>query len=261
MDSNTTSVLEKLAQLVTDTEFWIALIAFAALIISSIPYMGRFFKGKVDLEIYSRIWISHAIGNPNVSLHMIIRNIGKGELKINKISANIFRDGEEVIKLPAQNYVANSKDNQNILLTKFYMKPNEEWSHLVNFFQFFKREEEKEYKKAELALRNEISRLVKLKDESEADVVVRVGDAIVQPFYDMFDKKFIWTPENYTLEIVFDTENTKENLYKKYKFTIFTNEELMQIRDNYPTGAGISFNTDVPIGIWENLEEVEQKIK
>lgn len=138
-------------QIITDWKFWSALIAFLALILSQLPPIHILVRrAKLDLEVYSRIMITHKVGNPNLQIHLILRNVGGRTIRVKKMYAKISRDDNSVMHLPAQNYVASPKDNQLVLLTSFDLKPRTEWSHLVNFLNYFDRNEEKLYREAQI---------------------------------------------------------------------------------------------------------------
>ena len=113
-----------------DWKFWSFLVAFAALVLSQLPPIRLWFKkAKLDLELYSRAHLTHKIGNPNVQIHLILRNVGGRNIRIKEISIDIERDGKFLDTLIAQNYVPDALNNQSILLTNFSLAPNDEWSN------------------------------------------------------------------------------------------------------------------------------------
>ncbi|SLJ85908.1 hypothetical protein [Psychrobacter sp. DAB_AL43B] len=110
--------------IITDWKFWSAFFALLALILSQMPPIHILLRrAKLDLEVYSRIFITHKVGNPNLQIHLILRNIGGRVIRVKKMNAVILRDNKKVMSLPAQTYVANQKDNQLVLLTSFDLKP------------------------------------------------------------------------------------------------------------------------------------------
>ncbi|MFH1094585.1 MAG: hypothetical protein V1739_10620 [Candidatus Omnitrophota bacterium] len=65
--------------------FWAVVIAGVALIFSQLPPIHLLLKkAKLDIELYSKIHITHKIGNPNLQIHLIINNVGGKVVKIKK---------------------------------------------------------------------------------------------------------------------------------------------------------------------------------
>lgn len=244
-----------LSDILTDWKFWAFLVSFVALVLSQLPPIHIMIrKANLDLEIYSRIFVTHKVGNPNIQAQIILRNIGGKTLRINKIQAKIFRNGEEIMNLPAQTYVADPKDNLPVLLTSFVMKPDEEWSYMTTFLQYFDRNENKVYREAEMNLKNEINRLVR--EMTETDIAIASDDFVVS-FYDLFDKKFNWFSGDYVLEIGVVTNIPKASACKQYRFTIFESitDDLTKQKNEYATGAGIYLDSTTPFGSWIEIEE------
>lgn len=246
-----------IGQVATDWKFWSVIVSFTALILSQLPPVHILVrKAKLDLEVYSRIFVTHKIGNPNLQMHLIIRNIGGKTLRIKKISATIFRNNHEIIDLPAQTFVANQKDNNQVLLTSFDVKPDEEWSFMTSFLKFFDRTEEKIYRESEMKLKNEILRI---KAENGENFFAEVGSDYVKPFNEIFEKKFIWLPGDYTIKINIETNNQKANTVKQYRFTIFESmtDSFTQHKEGYPSGAGIYWESPLYLGQWIEVESKE----
>lgn len=241
--------------IITDWKFWSALIALLALILSQLPPMHIFIrKAKLDLEVYSRIFITHKVGNPNLQIHLILRNVGGRTIRVRRMSANISRDNEKIMSLPAQNYVANPINNQLVLLTSFDLKPQKEWSHLVSFLNYFNRNDERLYREAEIKLKNEISRRI---DESGEKNPVVVPPKIVEPFNKLLESNFKWFEGDYLLEIVIETDTPRANVSRKYRFTIFESqtESLMDHKKGYPSGDAIFWESAYYVGQSIEVEE------
>ena len=118
--------------------FWAVVFSALAVTLSQLPPVRLWFKKpKLDIEPYSRIHVTHKVGNPNLQLHIIVSNTGGREVKIKGIYFTIRREGKEIAELPAQNYLHNPSDKNSILFTSFSLKPKEEWAHLVNFLNYF----------------------------------------------------------------------------------------------------------------------------
>lgn len=136
-----------------DWKFWAVVISFAALVLSQLPPVHIMLKrAKLELELYSKISITHKLGNPNLQLHLILNNIGGRRVRIKDIKVSISKDGKHLMELPAQNYLQNQNDQNTVLFTTFSLNPSDEWAHITNFLNFFSRDDEKEYQEIEGSL-------------------------------------------------------------------------------------------------------------
>ncbi len=110
-----------------DWGFWAAAAAFLAIVLSQIPPIHVLLKkARIDIELYSKISLSHKVGNPNIQIHIIINNIGGRRVRIRGVQAVIKRDGNEVAVLPAQNFLQDPTDQNSVLFTSFSLSPGEE---------------------------------------------------------------------------------------------------------------------------------------
>lgn len=241
-----------------DWKFWSFFVAFIALILSQLPPITLWFKkAKLDLELYSRVHITHKVGNPNVQIHLILRNIGGRNIRIKEISVDIERDGKFIDTLIAQNYLPDALNNQSVLLTNFSLAPNDEWSNRVNLLNYFNREEEKSFKASEKALREEIIRLRKpLKENDKTNV--KVTDQFIEPFNQMFQNKFIWKPGDYQFHINVKTLDEEADIKKSFRFILFESqsEDLESYVKDFNIGAGISYDLNDHSGALVQIEEI-----
>src|SRR3972149_310835 len=94
-----------------DWSFWAVIVAAVAIVLSQLPPVHLLIRrGKLDIEPYSRILITHKVGNPNVQAHLTLTNIGGRIVRVKGITLKIKRDGKEIAVLPAQNYHQNPRD-------------------------------------------------------------------------------------------------------------------------------------------------------
>ena len=227
-----------------DWSFWAVVVAAVAILLSQLPPVHILFKkASLDMELYSRIYITHKVGNPNLSFHLILNNNGGRVIKIRKITATIKKDGKQIAVLPAQNYLQNPNDKMPILLTSFSLKPKQEWAHSVNFLNYFSRTEEKKYREAESKLKTNI--LEKRKITQEKDSLIEVGSEYVKPFTDIFNAKFLWLADEYEMCVSVNVKPEKANIEKNYRFTLFESdsEELSKHKDDFKYGDGIYWNS------------------
>jgi len=69
--------------------FWTVLIAAIAIILSQIPPIHILWKkAKLDIELYSRIIVTHKVGNPNLLCPLILSNVGGEKAQDNRYCNN-----------------------------------------------------------------------------------------------------------------------------------------------------------------------------
>ncbi|MCD4812018.1 hypothetical protein K8R14_05500 [bacterium] len=221
--------------------FWAVIVAFIAVILSQIPPIKNLIKKpKLDIEAYSKILISHKIGNPNLQLHLMLTNSGGRNVRIKDIYVHLTRDGGQLITLPAQNYLQNQNDQSSLLFTTFSLSSNQEWAHITNFLNFFDRVDGKKYQKIEGEMLADYREQAKLVDEKEGHLIEHPNELVSQAF-NFFNSKFIWQSGEYTMKIEVKTVNDVANISKNYRFTIFEThtEQMKAITEQYKFGGGI----------------------
>lgn len=240
-----------------DWSFWAVVVAAIAVILSQLPPIHELIKkAKIDLELYSKISITHKVGNPNLQFHLIISNIGGRKIRIKDIKATIERDGKYIATLPVQNYLQNQTDQNTVLFTAFSLKPGDEWAHIVNLFNFFDRETESEYRKLEAKILSDFNDK-QLCQKEETKALIEVDNSVVLPFQVFFDKHFIWRIGEYLLKINIITNNNAANIEKKYRFTIFESheEQLKVITEHFKYGGGIWWNPQIQTNVIIEIKE------
>ena len=124
---------------------------------------------------------------------------------------------------------------------------------MTSFLKFFDRIEEKIYRESEMKLKDEIFRI---KEEHGEKHFAEVGSDFLKPFNEIFEKKFIWLPGDYTIKIEIETNYSKANTIKQYRFTIFESmtESFNKHKEGYPSGAGIYWDSPLYLGQWIEVE-------
>lgn len=236
--------------------FWAVVVAALAIFLSQLPPVHMLLKrAKLDMELYSRIHITHKVGNPNLQLHLILSNVGGKTIKIKGITSAIKRDGNQIAVLPAQNYLQNPNDTTTLLFTRILLKPKEEWAHIVNLLNYFSRSDEKKYRDGEMRLKADI--FEKRSALQNKDTLVEADAQYVAVFLSMFDEKFMWYPGDYEIRIAVDAEPKRANVVKSYRFTLFESdsEELSKTKDDYKYGDGIYWQSDKHPGVILQIRE------
>jgi len=209
-------------------------------------------RAKLDVEAYSMMLVTHKVGNPNAQLHLIISNAGGTDVQVRSIVVNLRRGAEDQFALPAQNYLQLPSDKAAVLLTPFRLKPEEEWAHIINFLNFFPRQDEQLYRQLEANLREDINAKLQARGSSSVNpgaattAPVTGDDANVRPLIDFFRNKFRWQPGEYTLDLHVEAKPERASVAKQYRFTLFESDsrELQDYSQDYKFGFGVFI--DVP---------------
>lgn len=237
--------------------FWAVVVAAIAVVLSQLPPIHFWFKkAKLEAELYSKIAITHKVGNPNLQLHLIVNNIGGRKVRIKDITASITKDGNWAATLPAQNYLQNQNDNSSLLFTTFALKPTEEWAHIINFLNFFNRDDENAYRTLEAKMLADF-REKRAALTEEPKTPIEIDDALVQPFHTFFNKHFIWNTGEYQLTVNIITDQEEANISKKFRFTVFEShaDQLKAITEHYKHGGGIWWEPNIPTNVILDIKE------
>lgn len=234
-----------------DWQFWAAIAAFLALVLSQLPPVILWFRPrKLEVEIHSRVLVSHKVGNANVGSFVSVRNTGGRALRIRGMKASLSRDGKAIAVLPAQNFFETTSSQASVLFVPFSLKPGEQWAHGTNFLQFFDRTTEKLYRESESALLTDIRQKIDARPEADKSAVFAEA-VLIKPFMDLFERNFLWLPGEYVMELAVDAEPGSASFVKKYRFTLFESDstELRSHTEDYKFGGGISYNVDRHAGL------------
>jgi hypothetical protein len=229
-----------LAHFYLDWKFWSVIVSLAALILSQLkPIHILLRRAKLEIEAHNRMHLTHKVGNPNASLHLIINNSGGRELKIRDITLRFKRGQDDEFVLPAASYLQTPSSKESVLFTPFKLKPQEEWAHIVQFVNVFSRQDEKQFRQLAANLRQDI--LAKRPLLADQNTLAAADDKNVQPCIQFFETKFRWFPGEYDLTLQIQAEPDKGNLTKRYRITLFESDskELMDYCDDYKHGFGI----------------------
>lgn len=240
----------------TDWTFWAFFIAFVAVLLSQLPPVHHMLKrAKLDVELHSSIALTHMVGNPNIDAYLIINNIGGRVVKVKGLKVIIKRDDLDVGIYSAQTYLQDQNDLNSILFTQFLLKPSDEWRHLVNFVNYFDRENDKKFKLLESKLKADINE--QRASFTGLEQVASARQELVDPLIELFDKNFIWLPGQYEIELQVDTNVERANITKRYRFTLFESDsdELSKYTEEYKIGAGIYYPSITNKGIWVQIFE------
>jgi len=240
-----------------DWTLWSAVWALIAVVLSQLPPVHLLLRPKrLEVEVHSRIGITHKVGNPNASVVVSVRNTGGRELRIRGLRLDIVRDGKPLVTLPAQNYFELPSSQSSVLFVPFSLKPSETWAHSVSFLNFFDRLTEKKFRENISALDSDIRRKIRARPEDEEAAVI-AAPALIQSFNTLFEKLFIWLPGEYVANLQVDAEPGSASYSKKYRFTLYESDtaELREHINDYPFGGGLTYNVERHVGVNVPLSE------
>lgn len=238
-----------------DWQFWAAVVAAVALILSQLPPVALWFRQRrLEVEVHNRVQITHKVGNPNVGLFVSVRNLGGRELRVQSLVLKLTRDNKPLASLAAQNFYEQQSAQSTVLFVPFILKPQETWAHGTNFLNFFDREKEKAYRRAESDLRAVIQKKLEMRPKDDSRPVSAEQD-LVSPFIDIFNELFIWEPGEYIAELTVLTQPQSASFGRQYRFTLFESDsmELRSYVEDYKFGAGVYFNDDRHSGLFIHI--------
>ncbi len=223
-----------------DSGWWQGVVALVALALSQLPPVRLWFKRpRLDLVAFEKVALTEDVGFPGVQLHINITNSGGREVRIKKIALMLKRQDDPAREMIGRGYYEKASDPQAALLTPFQLKPREEWGHVVNFFNYRTREDQKAYAAAVNDLKRDIlnkrANLPKDHPDVEADA------AIVLRLQQMFDASFYWRSGEYSVDLLVETARSKANAKNVYRITLFESdsEALHNHRNELKTGNGV----------------------
>lgn len=228
-----------------DWTFWSTIIALAAFVVSVLPYVIRLLRpARLDVDLYQSVAVNHKVGNPGVNAHIRLQNVGGSAAKVVGMLLTVTRDGTQLVTLPARTVVPNNGTNApSIIFTPFQLKAGDEWAQIVGFFSPLSRDDERIFRDADLALRRDIF-AKRQANELQIRDLVYADQALVEPLLALFNRKFIWSPGVYEIELVIQTVPAKVASKHSFRFTLFESDSaaLRDVTQDYATGAGIYFN-------------------
>lgn len=239
-----------------DWQFWSAVAAVVAILLSQLPPVHVLLRRpKLRCEAFSRMHLTHKVGNPNAQWHLIVENKGGRAIRVKNIAVKFTKDGAYLFTLQAQNYLRTPDATENVMFTPFRLEPDEEWAHVLTFFNLFSRDDDKEYRRIESAIRSDIlAKREKLTDKSQN---VHAEPQILAKTMEFFEKHFKWAPGEYEVTLEIATDSPQADYSRAYRFSLFESEskELRDYSEGYSIGAGVFWSTPAQPGILVPINE------
>ncbi len=237
-----------------DWQFWAALIAFLALVLSQLPPVITFLKKKkLTIEKHRTFTISHRVGCPSLSMFLILKNEGGSSINIKLLKIIITKDKSEEFQLLGNGYLKSPNDPQYTMLTPFELKREELWGHTIMFNELWTRKQQQKYRQLESNIRNHIVGLSK----EEPSELHEAKDKDVKGINSFFKENFKWDAGEYSVKINVFGDQGKCLVSDEFDFVLFENEskELESYHEGYKHGAGIYYNSIQQIGIVLDVPE------
>lgn len=242
--------------IIYDWQFWSAIAAFLALLLTQLPPIKHWFKSdNLIISIHSNLQVTHKIGNPNLGTYLTIENTGGRSLQVKDISLSIYRDENLIGQYPARSYFETPTSNIPIMLIPFKLAADESWGHSTMFLNNFDRATNQRVRNSESALRTDIRHKLNLRPENDNNPVVAEQE-LVDPFIQLFNQLFVWEPGEYRAVLNIRVDRGERTFSSSsYRFTLFESEsqELRSHTEDYKFGGGLSYNVDRHIGIFVPL--------
>lgn len=238
-----------------DWTFWQWVVSLTALGVSLTPPIRRLFKGpKLAVETHDRVGITHTVGNPNITLFVILQNTGGQPVRVRSIDLNIKPDGSEAFIVPAKSYYPLVSENKQTIFAPFKLALDQDWSHTVYFFNPFSRNDEQLFRQLVSNLKSDID--AKQPVLGIEQVQVEANPVIVQPVFSFFDQRFKWHPGEYEVTLTVHTDPARATVSKRLRFTLFETDskELRNYTEQYKYGLGVlKFDYVKQPGVWVPL--------
>ena len=233
-------------------QFWSAVVAIVALALSQLPPVHLWFRPRrIGVEVHNRIQVTHKVGNPNVGMFVSLRNTGGRALRVSGLRVSLTRDGKAIGVYPALSYFETLSSQSPVLFVPFTVKPGETWEHGTNFLNLFDRATEKLYRESESKLAADIRRKLQARPEHDKQLVIAEPE-LVAPFFQLFERLFIWQPGEYVAELIVDVDPGSASFKQNYRFTLYESDtaELHSHTRDYQFGGGPSYNVDRHVGVF-----------
>jgi hypothetical protein len=240
-----------------DWTFWSFVVAAIAVVLSQIPPILSLVRPRrLKVEVHDRVQIAHYIGNPMIGIVVTIDNAGGRNLRIRRLTMELWRDGNSLGTMTIQGYFETASAQSTVLFVPFSLKASDTWSHGASFYKGLDRQTDKRLRESIQALNANLA--------PKKNMFVLAPGAppeaeptVVAPILTLFNTLFIWQPGEYVFSLTVETEPSSASYKKKYRFTLYESEtaELRKYADEYKYGvlAGQS-QPGVFVPITEHIE-------
>jgi hypothetical protein len=239
-----------------DWQFWSAVAALSALILSQLPPLKQILKkGRVTIEKHGTLFLSHSIGSPSAHVFVILKNIGNTTTSVQSIDFLVKRKNSDSFTLKGRGYQINPSDQQFTMLVPFEIPPNKTWSHTINFIEAWNRDSQKEYKNIYIKIRDSINKKAQT-PPIEHGVQHEADPIAYENICKFFKKNFKWLDGEYECEILVKNKVGEVITKGSVLFTLFESEsdDLKSWEADYKYGYGVHLPLSPnQMGVWVEL--------
>lgn len=229
-----------------DWAMWAFIVALVAFVCSQIPPLRiAFKKRRLEINVHSRISLNHTVGNPIIDILVGLRNVGGRKLHVKNLTFHLSRDNKALPDLPAKSFFETGTATNSVIFIPFTLKPEEQWTHSVSFYNELERQDERSHRENMAALLAEVRRMCAARLPGDT-APVSAESRFIKPVIDMEERLFSWFPGDYVCELEVLVEPGDISFKSKYRFTVFDPESeiLKARRADYNQGATLLFNVD-----------------
>ncbi len=216
--------------------FWSFVVASTALILSQLPKVNVWFKGKkINLDVHNRVTVNHWLGIPSISLYLGITNKGRAKIKIKKIELKISKEGQNIANLTCSSFFDTVVSQSPNLFFPFELLSEESWDHSCWFTANVDRNTEQKCRGLISSLDMDV--FEKIKNKKDENQLIEAEESLVKPIVEFKEKTFIWEPGEYFVEMNLQSD-PPINISKKIRFTLFETDtkELKDYSNDYKYG-------------------------
>lgn len=242
-----------------DWKFWSFMASVVAIGLSQLPPLHIWVRSaRLTVEAYSQMFLNHNFGNPNGQLHLIVQNTGGRKIRVTAITLRFSSANGQPFALPAGNYYQKQDDKETVLFTPFSLLPGEEWAHIVTFFPWLSRADDKLIRDSKAIMKRDISAKRSLLDNKAIDVPADAES--VAPFHELLNRQFKWLPDEYEMVVSVTTEPANAVADQRFRFVLFESDTNMMrsVAEEYKLGGGILYPAHNSEGAFVPLQKLKQ---
>ena len=244
-----------------DWTFWAFVVAALALILSQLPSVPVLLRrAAITLQPYDRLNVTHYLGNPNINLHVQLRNTGGRAVRVSSLSLEITRDDGKTMTLPAQSFTRPEGPAGTLIFTPFTLEVNKEWANFVSFFVVFSAADERESKRLAKDLRADINAKLlafRLRGEESKDFV-EAEPARVEPLLAFFREHRFWQPGEFSARLIATCDPSRASVTRRFRYTLFESDvqDLDEHTLRYKNGFGVYLTDAQVIEVYPRIQSL-----
>jgi len=245
-----------------DWIFWTAVVAMLALVLSQLPPLRVLLRRtRLNIQLFDRLNVTDSLGNPNVNLFIQLINMGGRSIRVLRMHLEFEADDRTKFVLPAQRLSRPDKADTYLLFTPFNLRPDDEWSHFVNFFEPFSMNDERIVKQATKDLRSDIEDKIERRRKLAGDQngLMEAESKFVDKFQEFYKSHYKWRPGEYTAHLRIECTPKRATQIYTFRFTLFESDiqELDERTTRYKYGAGVYFPDHQATEVYPRIRNLE----